>query len=207
MSTKAALKIDWCTAEAARYAVENWHYSKQYPVSKNIKIGAWEGGQFVGAIMFATGANYQIGAPFGLKQTEICELVRVALRSHQTQVSRIMSIAMAFLRKHCPGTRAIISYADPVQGHHGGIYQAGNWIYLGMTSASFEYRHDGKRLQKRAYTGLNFGETFRRAPPAGTVKVPVPGKHKYFYPLDDAMRAQIAPLAKPYPKRPVDSKA
>jgi hypothetical protein len=27
-------------------------------------------------------------------------------------------------------------------------------------------------------------------------------KHKYLYPLDKAMRAQIAPLAKPYPKRP-----
>ena len=26
-------------------------------------------------------------------------------------------------------------------------------------------------------------------------------KYKYIYPLDDAMRAQIEPLAKPYPKR------
>jgi hypothetical protein len=26
-------------------------------------------------------------------------------------------------------------------------------------------------------------------------------KHKYLMPLDEAMRAQIAPLAKPYPKR------
>ena len=26
-------------------------------------------------------------------------------------------------------------------------------------------------------------------------------KHRYLMPLDEAMRAQIAPLAKPYPKR------
>jgi hypothetical protein len=27
------------------------------------------------------------------------------------------------------------------------------------------------------------------------------GKHRYLYPLDDAMRKQIEPLRKPYPKR------
>lgn len=27
------------------------------------------------------------------------------------------------------------------------------------------------------------------------------GRHKYLYPLDAAMREQIAPLSKPYPKR------
>ena len=31
--------------------------------------------------------------------------------------------------------------------------------------------------------------------------VEVPGKHRYIMPLDDAMRKQIEPLAKPYPKR------
>lgn len=28
-----------------------------------------------------------------------------------------------------------------------------------------------------------------------------PGKHRYLMPLDDEMRAKIAPLARPYPKR------
>ena len=32
-------------------------------------------------------------------------------------------------------------------------------------------------------------------------KIPTPGKFKYLYPLDAEMRARIAPLAKPYPKR------
>ena len=32
--------------------------------------------------------------------------------------------------------------------------------------------------------------------------IKVPGKHRYLMPLDDEMRAKIAPLAKPYPKRP-----
>jgi hypothetical protein len=33
------------------------------------------------------------------------------------------------------------------------------------------------------------------------IEVPLLGKHRYLYPLDDAMRKQIAPLSKPYPKR------
>ncbi len=39
------------------------------------------------------------------------------------------------------------------------------------------------------------------------VPVDRPGKHRYLMPLDDAMRAQIAPLAKPYPKRAKDQDA
>jgi len=30
---------------------------------------------------------------------------------------------------------------------------------------------------------------------------PIEWKHTYLYPLDDAMRKQILPLSKPYPKR------
>ena len=35
----------------------------------------------------------------------------------------------------------------------------------------------------------------------GAQKVTVEGKHKYLMPLDRKMRKQIAPLAKPYPKK------
>ena len=44
--------------------------------------------------------------------------------------------------------------------------------------------------------------TLRRVPRHDQCRrVPLLGKHKYLYPLDAAMRAQIAPLAQPYPKR------
>ena len=32
-------------------------------------------------------------------------------------------------------------------------------------------------------------------------RISLPAKHRYLYPLDAAMRAQIEPLRKPYPKR------
>lgn len=40
----------------------------------------------------------------------------------------------------------------------------------------------------------------------GLEKVAAGDKHKYLMPLDAAMREQIAPLAKPYPKRTTRTK-
>ena len=128
-NNQKGLKIDWCTYEAAKFACLNWHYSKSIPVSKIVKIGVWEDDVFKGAVLFSRGATPMIGRPYNLKQTEICELTRIALRDHKTPVSRIVAISVKFLKKNSPGLRLVISYADVDQGHLGKIYQASNWVY------------------------------------------------------------------------------
>jgi hypothetical protein len=191
---KPVIKIDWATHEAAKYAVENWHYSKSMPAGKLVKVGAWEDGKFIGVVIFGRGANNNIGKPYGLSQTEVCELVRIALRKHLTPVSKITAIAMRFLKNNSPGLRLIISYADPLQGHHGGIYQAGNWIYCGRSSPQPAVMHKGEVMHKRTARS-RFGSI------EGMKKSAVTSKHKYLMPFDNEMRKQILPLAKPYPKR------
>lgn len=197
---KSDLKIEWATYEAAKYACEHYHYSKTVPVGKMVKIGAWENERFIGVVIFAWGMNRNLGSPYGLRITECCELVRVALTKHSCQVTRIISLAIKFLKKTNPGLRLIVSFADPEANHHGGIYQGGNWAYLGKSSSSFEWRLNGKRLNKRAYTGNNFGHA-KLEIPKGAERVMITGKHRYLMPLDDEMRKQIEPLRKPYPKR------
>ena len=194
------LRVDWCSRDAAEYAVSRWHYSRSMPVSKSARLGVWEHGEFIGAVIFAWGANPNLGRPFGLDMLEVAELVRVALREHATPVSRIISIAVRLLRRQSPGLRLLVSFADTDQGHHGGIYQAAGWTYTGTTPVKFDYVLHGQKLQRRAYTGANFGKP-RLAVPAGAIKVRSPVKHRYCLPLDEAMRARIAPLARPYPKR------
>jgi hypothetical protein len=191
---KPVLKIDWATHESAKYAVENWHYSESMPVGKLVKVGAWENGKFIGVVLFGRGANNNIGKPYKLDQTAICELVRIALTKHITPVSKIAAIAMRFLKSNSPGLRLIISYADPSQGHHGGIYQAGNWLYCGTSQAQQEVMHNGKIMHKRTANSL-FGTI------KGMQKSPIMWKHKYLMPLDNEMRKRILPLSKPYPKR------
>lgn len=191
------LKLDWCSHAAAKYAVEHWHYSKRMPKSKLVKIGVWEDGQFIGVVIFSRGANNSLGAPYGLTQTASCELTRVALTQHKAPVTRIVAIAIKMLKRNSPGLRLILSFADPEHDHHGGIYQGGNWVYVGKTNSADEYIVHGKRMHRRTFHHRLKG--MEHHPDVTIVKGSF--KHRYLYPLDDDMRRQIEPLRKPYPKR------
>jgi hypothetical protein len=197
------LKIDWATYESAKYAVENWHYSKTLPVGKMARVGAWEDGRFIGVIIFAWGMNKDLGTPYKLKLGQCAELVRVALTQHKSAVSKVLAIAIRFLKKQSSGLRLLVSFADPSEGHHGGIYQANGWQYTGTSPQSFEWVLNGKRLNRRAYTGQQFGggKSSVAGIPKRAIKRKVQGKHRYLMPLDKEMKKQILPLAKPYPKR------
>lgn len=146
------LKLDFCTFKTAKYAVENWHYSKQMPAGKLIKIGVWEQDKFIGAVIFGRGANNNLHKHFKLQVTEVCELVRVALREHETPVTRIVAVALKMLKKSNPGIKLVASYADITnQGHKGTIYIAGNWKYHGVkkTTKSAYYRINGRLMHGR----------------------------------------------------------
>jgi hypothetical protein len=204
--SKVDLRIDWATHAAAKYAVENWHYSRVLPVPPLVKVGAWENKKFIGVVIFSRGATPSLMNPFGLSQTEGCELTRVAFTKHNAPVSRVVKLAIQFLKRNSPELRLIVSFADPSEGHHGGIYQAGNWIYNGQSAPSVEYiGSDGKRwharmVKKQGWTTVQ-GKRRKTLTPDQCTPVKKPGKHRYLMPLDKAMRKQIIPLSKPYPKR------
>lgn len=189
---KVKLKIDWATHDSAKYACENWHYSKCLPVGKLVKIGAWEDDKFIGVVLFGRGSSPYLGTKFNLTQDKCVELVRVAMRSHKTAVSRIVSIAIKFLKKSNNGLRLIVSFADPDKGHVGGIYQAGNWIYCGKSNETQELFIKGKWIHMR----IGYYQKTELTPSRVMV-----GKHRYIMPLDSEMRESIKPLSRPYPKR------
>lgn len=201
-------RLDWATHEAAVYAVEHWHYSKTMPKYKTVKIGAWEGLDFIGCIIFSRGATPALLNPYGLDVTEGCELTRVAFRRHQSPVTQMIAIAVKMLKRANPGLRLIVSFADPVQGHSGAIYQAGNWLYTGRTAEFKRYLdatgkiwHE-RNVSKSGVKKYGVAGYQRVLKPSDSVKIiKVPGKHRYLYPLDNEIRQRILPLAKPYPKR------
>ena len=185
------LKVAACSHEAAKYAVENWHYSRILPTGKIVKIGVWENEQFIGCVLFSRGASPHLGTALELDQTEICELTRVALTKHEAPVSQILILALKELKKSNPGLQVVISFADPKEGHKGGIYQATNWIYTGQSNPVIEYFIDGRwRHTRGAYHDP-------RRPTAP--KRQSPGKFRYLYPLNKKMQRQLAKLALPYP--------
>jgi len=199
------LKIDWCDYKAAKYACENFHYSRSVPAGKLVKIGAWENDIFIGAVIFGRGANKSLGSPYGLTQTECCELVRVALTKHHSFVSEILSKAIKLLRECSPGIRLIVSYADIERGHTGRIYQSTNWIYSGKTGGECMFIIHGKEMHPKSIHG-RYGTGSQKLSwlqnyidPNASFYI-TKGKHRYLMPLDKKMRKKILLISMPYPK-------
>lgn len=202
----AKLRLDWAGAQAAKFACERWHYTRTLP-NAGVRIGVWEGGKFAGVILFGIGAGRSTdGRKYGLSRAnEVAELVRVALRpGHVWPVTRCVAIAIRMLRKQSPNLRLLVSFADTAQGHHGGIYQGGGWLYAGVTESDRVYIVRGERKHPKTIhtNGWKQNEAWLRAnvDPAARCEH-MPPKHRYLMALDDEMRARIAPLAQPYPKR------
>lgn len=192
--------VEWATID---YACRHWHYARQVPAGRLMGLGVWEGERFVGVIVFGRGATPSIGKPYGLEQGQICELVRVALRDHETPVSRMLAVALRLLKRRCPGLRLVISYAASEEGHYGGIYQAGGWLYEGPMD-SYKIEIHGRLVHARS-VGSRYGRhhiAFLREmidPNARAVRGLI--RHKYLMPLDEEMRALAKAKARPYPKQ------
>ena len=203
---KSDLKINWCSYAAAKFACENWHYSGVIPVGKLVKVGAWEDGVFIGAVIFGRGANNNMLKPFGLNADQGCELVRIALNKHKTPVSRIMAIAINFLKKSNPNLKMVVSYADKDADHHGGIYQATNWIYDGLKNPGTKgaFIIHGKKTHPKSVHSKGIKQNIdevRKHLDANATIFYTKGKHRYLMPLDKETKKKLQSLSKPYPKR------
>lgn len=197
------LQVAQCDRAAARYAVEHWYYSRRLPSGTLWLRGVWEDQSYRGCVIFSRGANRHMGSPYGLDVTQLAELTRVALRSHVHPVTQILAAAIRDLHRGSPGLRLLVSHADPAQGHHGGIYQAGGWTYVGDTTPQAEFVIGGVQLHKRTVSGRGWRASLtwlrEHVDPNAELVIP-PVKHVYLYPLDRAMRRQIRPLAQTPPQ-------
>lgn len=193
------LRLDWAPHDAVVFACKHWHYSRSVPAGKSVKIGVWEDDVFKGVILFSRGANKSIASPYGLDQTKVCELTRVALKGHTAPVTQMIAIAIKMLKKQSPGLELIVSYADRDQGHEGKIYKAGNWIYEGLMNdgAMVAFRVHGKRMHPKSVhskwgTGSQRLSWLRENIDPNAELIKGTGKHKYLYPLSDRMRKQLS---------------
>jgi len=200
------LLVGWATHQATVLACTRYHYSKSVPAGKLVKIGVWEDNVFKGVVIFSYGANNNIGKPYGLVQQEVCELTRIALKNHDAPVSKIVSIALRFLKKYCPGVRLVVSYADKDQGHSGGVYKAGNWVYEGLFNEGtkcayiiFNKRVHPKTVHSRYGKGSQNLRWLQANVDPNAKEIKTLGKHKYLMPLDENVKSKVELLRKPYP--------
>ena len=203
----SSLKLDFCSHEAAKYAVEHWHYSQQLPAGKLVKIGVWEGGEFSGCVIFSYGANPNVTRSVGLRQMEVCELTRVSLKKgHHVQVSKVVAIALRLLKKQSPGIRLVLSYADSDQGHLGIIYQAGNWLYVGHVQEGNQsaFLIHGQRMHPRSVGARGWVQSLkwiREHIDPNATQSRTKGKQKYVWLFDESLRSKFEKDIQPYPKQ------
>lgn len=206
-SAKPTLRLDWCSHAAAKYAVTKWYYRDDMPVGKMVRVGVWEDDVFSGVLLFGSGASDSLGKRWGLTPLETAELTRVALApTHATPVSRLLRVALLLLRQRCPGLRLVVTFADPTEGHHGGVYQANGWIFLGMTAADKRYLYRGRWYHSRGVRECGYvtrlGTRTRCPRPSECERVEkTEPKLRYGYALDDEIAERLRADAKPYPKR------
>jgi hypothetical protein len=202
---RPGLHLDFCSHEAAKHAVMRWHYSRAMPSSKLVRIGVWEARRFRGAILYGIGANRHLARPYGLADTEVCELVRVALapgREHPT--SQAVAVSLKLLRRQSPGLRLVVSFADLGEGHVGTLYQAGGWLYLGTSEQSYfkvlgRVVHPRTLYDRHGRGGQSVAWLREHVDPKAK-RVPMAPKLRYVMPLDKALRRELADKALPYPK-------
>jgi hypothetical protein len=194
--TVVSNKIVPASKEMEQYACRNYHYSRCLPVGRRVSFAIFEESEFIGVIIYSLGASPYIGNEFGLRQGEIVELTRVALKEHKNYVSYYLAKTLRMLREVSPSVKMVVSFSDiEHQEHHGGIYQATNWIYLGVSILQGkDYYYKGKWTTDRHINTLpkRLRQSLKTRPKSN--------KHKYIYVFDKRMRKKYIKVGKPYPK-------
>lgn len=199
------LFLEPCNRATAGEACRRWHYLGKIGAVTVAQFAVYEDGEFIGTVVFGAGPRLLSGR-YRCKPREACELTRVALGRHRTPTSRIVAIAIRLLQQRRPDLRLIVSFADSDQGHHGGIYQAGGWIFTGSRKFHSALRVKGKVVHPRSLSdryGTSSVEWLRKNIDPRAKKIETGEKHRYLMPLDEPMRRRVQALALAYPKRPI----
>tara|TARA_Y100000114_G_scaffold135181_1_gene135873 strand:+ start:199 stop:1143 length:945 start_codon:yes stop_codon:yes gene_type:complete len=118
----------------------NIHYAKRIP-HISYSFGLFLNYKLVGVITYGQPSSPNVASSIvGNKYKNIClELNRLVLKNNKkNEASILISQSLKFLKR----PRIIISFADPDYGHYGYVYQATNFIYLGKTTESIEYKNE-----------------------------------------------------------------
>lgn len=192
------MKLTKANSKAIKYACLNFHYAKSIPTVQYAYNVYNNNNEWCGVIIFGGGANNNLAKSFNLRNGEVLELERVALNGKQEQTSKAVAVALKLLHKENPIVKAVVSYADHRQKHLGIIYQATNWLYLGLTKTSdFQYFYNGKWTHERTINSKKNKTELKTTLP----KRQNSNKFKYLYVFDKKLKEQYKKESKEYPNK------
>lgn len=178
----------------------NVHYAKRMP-SISYAYGLFENKKLVGLVSYGKPASPRVCEGIcGKKHSKkVLELNRLVLQNNKkNEASMLVGKSLSLL----PKPSIVISYADTAQGHVGYIYQATNFIYLGMSAKRTDRVFIDGTKQKH---GRHVISTDVKNIKERTVLVARPRKHRYLQILASkkekkALVNLIKYKIEPYPK-------
>ena len=206
INTKGHYSVKVDVLRNTKHLVEEEHYSKSVNgVKVSFVFSLWFKEELIGCVLYGQMAT-TAWKKFGQKESDVLELRRLVIkRGYDRNInSWFVSKTIKFLKKHTE-TKIIVSYADPYYSHRGYIYQALNFIYIGLSGTDKGYRDldTGKTYHSRAlrtkYKGRYkpFVEELRKKLEAGELEeITLPGKHTYVFTLGKTFNF----VKLPYPK-------
>ena len=157
----------WNDKDEATRLVETYHYSHNLPSSSHPCFVLCEDGGLFGDRGEAIAACC-FGQPVGWNGKGMLELNRLVLHpDYRSKVKLTSLIAIAAKTLKAEGVPLLISYADPNQGHHGGIYQAASWNFHGH-----QLRGDAPQMNALDIEGLGIVHSRTANSRWGTSSIP-----------------------------------
>lgn len=177
-----------------------FHYLGKCPAPKSSCFGAFENGSLVAAAIYATPHAPKIPDGYrDLRRLVASPEMEGTLSSFLSKTLRIL-IAEKW--------DAAITWADQAAGHHGGIYQATNWVYLEPTSYNWNssYRLPNGTVKNHRAVFKEFGTTskakMKELRPDWVPFLPKM-KFRYVYPMKkniEEIKLDLNARASKYPK-------
>lgn len=212
---------EWTVREVSPETIKrwviDWHYSHRTPGGGTVGYGVFCP-DMIGIITVSTATNaHGVAKKLGLEDIPgNYEISRVVCHPDAPKNTASRSIAACFPAWRQRGWQWLFSYADTGQNHHGGIYQALNSIYCGISEARPGYLHDGVPMHPRTVVSVygtqawpkvreiaeRAGHTIEKIDNMNTAKhlyvvnIGTPAQRKL-------IRKRLKPIQLPYPKRDV----
>jgi hypothetical protein len=188
---------------AAKKIIVKNHYLHSFLGCTQLCFGMFIENRLLGALTLGAGPTNAFRLVEGAKPNDCLTLTRLWLSEElpPNSESRVVAISLRFLKKYTK-LKFLVTYADPTQGHIGIIYQAGGWLYTGLSEAMPKFDlGDGVARHSRSLSHAFGSHSLRYFSECGfEVKVlPQIPKHRYIYLFRQYLKVN-APIL-PYPKK------
>lgn len=168
--------------------LQQWHYA-EYGRGGSIHVVCHVNNEMIAVAKFTSAIRQEVATSIGYPYIGTLELDRFCISPKYQKKnfgSYFLSASSRLVKSVRPGLLALVSFADPAQGHHGTIYKAANWTEVpGRLRNDYQYRDSvGKIIHKKTVfdsakaRGLKESE---HASNIGLIKVNIPAKRKFVF--------------------------